>query len=1196
MLKFLLSRNNSVIEKEIFTLAAKAMEAGEEAYILVPEQFTLQNELRLMEELAVLAVSKIRIMSFQRLALEALSKLGGLKRTPIDRLGKSMILKNILQENAKSLRLYRSSIEKEGFVDGLLRQIAELKRSRISPEDLREKADALMDSELLSQKMKELATIYEHFEEALEGKYVDNEDRLGQLAEIGRLDYLKNKRILIFSFLDFTATERRIIRNLIFSGVDMSIGLCLDVDSARKKDEPVFESTDRTYHQLSFVAQELGEGFETVLLDGEEDKADALSHLGRELFQLVPAVYEKESDAIELFAAHFVHEEIRHIAMQITKRVVEEGYRYKDFMVVTGDLGAYSSSIRQIFGRYELPYFIDEKRPILQSPIIKVIVAALNLMDGDFSTENIMVFLKNDFDSFGADAGKIYDFENYLLSKKLRNKMFLDDRFFEFEQTEKESARLQHGGGTKRADQADGEDKTGDGIKEGIFGREGQVLQTGKNRSTPFEIKEMPNIASEFCDTKIYEENERETISGSATMSKYQAILDIRNSLLSLFTPFVKQAAEKHTAREFGEMIYALLEKHRMVEKIQRLIGDLRAHSLLDEANENNQVWNVFVRVLEQADEIFGEREMGLKKYRELIIEALKSHELAVIPPAQDQIIVGDVARSRSDSKKIVYICGMSAGSIPRTYQESGILTQEEKSLLATMELELPSEPNLVSQNEQLQIYNLITRATEKLCLSYSTENSTVPSSLLGTIQEIFPSLRVKSMEDYQPRDHISKTRPTIEHLAKELKLQMKGGDRDALWQEGLSYYDEVDPVRMGIALEGLFYDNTKRNISSASRIYPSPMRMSVTRLRSFEECPFKHFIQYGLRAKERKEYTIRPAEMGLVLHSTIEEVIRTLGSDPLRIADITRAQMDQLVDSYFDASAEILLKEYDLAESRNRFFLRRMKKTAREISYTSVEHLRLGKFELLAQEQRFDENERIPPIILEIGDQEIVLTGTIDRIDVLKDGEKSFVKVVDYKTGSKEFSLSDAYHGLDIQLLVYLSAVLNSDKLIRTEKYPAGAFYFPIATSLVETKERSKEELSRMIKEQIKMDGLALDDPIVLYGLDSSMVEEDKKQSLVYRSGKKNRISEGDFTVLLSHIRHNIESSLWRMLDGEIAASPVVKNGKKGLASCRFCRYASICRFEEELGDRYRPLYEYKDEEILERLRRDYKEGTDEE
>ena len=134
------------------------------------------------------------------------------------------------------------------------------------------------------------------------------------------------------------------------------------------------------------------------------------------------------------------------------------------------------------------------------------------------------------------------------------------------------------------------------------------------------------------------------------------------------------------------------------------------------------------------------------------------------------------------------------------------------------------------------------------------------------------------------------------------------------------------------------------------------------------------------------------------------------------------------------------------------------------------------------------------------------------------------------------------------------------------------------------------------MIKEQIKMDGLALDDPIVLYGLDSSMVEEDKKQSLVYRSGKKNRISEGDFTVLLSHIRHNIESSLWRMLDGEITASPVVKNGKKGLASCRFCRYASICRFEEELGDRYRPLYEYKDEEILERLRRDYKEGIDEE
>ncbi len=1176
MLRFLLSRSNYEIEKEMFAQAIAAMNRGEEGYLLVPEQFTLQNELRLMDEVASLAVSKIRVMSFQRLALEALSKMGGLKRTPIDRLGKTMILKNILEENSQSLRLYQSSIEKAGFVDGLLRQLAELKRSQISPEDLRNQASTIQNAALLSQKLAELATIYEKFEQAIAGKYVDNEDRLGQLAELSKLDYLKNKKILIFSFLDFTAVERQIIRNLILSGAEISIGLCLDLQSARSKRELVFESTHRTYNQLSFLAHEIGEEYETIILDGmenssdEETKPPALEHLSRQLFQLVPKKFEQDTDAIELFAAHFVHEEVEHIALQISKLVVEKNYRYKDFMVVAGDLATYSSSIQQIFGQFELPYFIDDKRLILQSPIIKVIVAAIKMLGGDFSTENIMVFLKNDFDNLGENAGKIYDFENYLLSKKLRNKMFLDDRFFVFEETNRETT-------------------SPESSNEGIYAPTEKNESEHNVQKTAYDGDETVERTEVKTKHEIGQVESSDAVVGinaeDKSISKYQAILDIRNNLLKLFLPFVKKAEGKHTAREYGELIVELLEQHRMLEKIQRLITDLRSNDLLDEANENNQVWNIFVRVLEQADEVFGEQEMSLAKYRELIVESLKSHKLAVIPPAQDQIIVGDVSRSRIDSKKIIYICGMNAGNIPKSYQESGILTQEEKSYLAENDLELPSEPSLVSQNEQLQIYNLLTRATEKLCLSYSTENA-MPSSFITAIQETFPQLKIASTQDYAPQDYISRTKPTIAKLAKELKQQIKGETQNDLWQEVLTYYAENDAQSTQIALEGLFYDNAKKNISSASRIYPSPIRMSTTRLRSFEECPFKHFIQYGLRAKERKEYSIRPAEMGLVLHSTVEEVMRTLKSEPLKIDNITREQMDRLVEQYFDESTQNLLKEYDLAESRNQFFLRRMKKTAKQISYTSVEHLRLGKFELLAQEQKFDYGEKIPPIVLQIGEREIVLTGTIDRIDTLVDGERCFVKVVDYKTSNKEFSLSDAYHNLDIQLLVYLSAVLGSDKLIKNKKYPAGVFYFPITTALVETKERSSEELGQMIKEQIKMDGLVLGEEVVLQGLDHSISAEDKKSSIVYQSSKKNRITEQDFSALLDHIHKNIEESMRRMLDGEISAMPVLKDGKKDLASCRFCRYASICRFEEALGDRYRPLYKYKNEDILEKVR----------
>ncbi len=124
------------------------------------------------------------------------------------------------------------------------------------------------------------------------------------------------------------------------------------------------------------------------------------------------------------------------------------------------------------------------------------------------------------------------------------------------------------------------------------------------------------------------------------------------------------------------------------------------------------------------------------------------------------------------------------------------------------------------------------------------------------------------------------------------------------------------------------------------------------------------------------------------------------------------------------------------------------------------------------------------------------------------------------------------------------------------------------------------------MIKEQIKMDGLVLGEEVVLQGLDHSVDSEGKKSSIVYQSSKKNRITKKDFAALLNHVHNNIEKSMRRMLDGEISATPALKDGKKDLVSCRFCRYASICRFEEALGDRYRPLYKYKNEDILEKVR----------
>ncbi|MDO5095418.1 MAG: exodeoxyribonuclease V subunit gamma [Peptostreptococcaceae bacterium] len=1159
MLNILLSRYNKAVEDAVFAQAISAYYSGEEVYILVPEQFTLQNEVHLMEHLGETAVSRIKIMSFQRLALEALSKLGGLKRIPIDTMGKSMVLKNILYANKEELKLYAGSVDKEGFIDVLLNQIVELKRSRITTDMLRTYSEKLKGSELLSQKLSELAFIYEQFDAELCGKYVDNEDRLGQIAEMKSLPHLADKKIFIYSFLDFTAVEQKIIENLMRSAKSLTVGLCLDLESMEKKEETVFESTYRTLDLLRQSAAENGivcHLGEFLFDEGVQssDVAPGIRFLGDELFRIIPKVYVEPCEDIELFASHSIDEEIHHIARQISRKVVEEGYRYKDFMVTSGDLTSYAPAIKQIFEQYHIPFFIDEKRPIVNSPIVKVIVSAMNMLAGDFSLENMMVFLKNDIDYMGERVSRIYHFENYVLSKKLKRKMFLDDRFFVFENEEENS---------------DSEDEI-------------SSVDSVNVDNSPEKILDQKEAFSNTTENEIIEFQNKIDFEKSIIQESVQGV---RAEILNLFLPIIKEAEGKKTARAFGELVYDLLEKHQMPEKTQRLIDDLRKNNLLDEANENNQVWNIFVRIIEQASEVFGEEEMSFAIYKELVVQAMKAHRLAVIPPAQDQVIVGDVDRSRSGSKKILYLCGANSGSIPKVYQDSGVLTQEDKLLLADNGMQLPSERSRVDFNELLLLYILFTRATEKLCISYTSEGARLPSPLIANIKEIFPQLEEKNIRDFSAEDFVSMPRPTIDKMAREIKRLSKGEKADDLWREALSYYNEHEGIMTKSALDGIFYDNTKHRIQSAERIYPSPMKLSTTRLRSFEECPFKHFIQYGLRAQERKEYSIQPAEMGLVLHGTVEEVVRRLKNEPTQIAEITKEQMDNLVEDYFEKSAKKLLKDYDLVESRNQFLLKRLKKTAKKIGFTSVEHMRNGEFELLAQEARFDDYAEIPPIIVKIGEREIKLKGTIDRIDVLKDGERAFVKVIDYKTSNKEFSLSDAYNGLDIQLMVYLSAVLGSDKLTKTKNYPAGVFYFPVVEPILETQERSIEDLQELIKSQIKMDGIVLDEEIVLKGLDKEFDGNSKFKSEIYNSSAKNRLSERQFEALMNHINHNIEKSLVEILDGEISARPVIKNGNKEQTGCRFCRYASICRFEEELGDSYRAVYKYSNEDILKKL-----------
>lgn len=1113
MLSILASRYNKVIENEVFTRVKADFHSGKKVYIVVPEQFTLQNEIKLMETLDVKALMDIKIMSFNKMAIEALSNEGGLKRRYIDDIGKSMAVKKIFQGLNDDIKLYAGSIDKEGFISSIVKLITEMKRTLIRPTDLRESAQKNKSHILLSQKLTELAVIYEAFDASLEGKYVDNEDRIGQFSEIKNLTYLKDIKIYFYSFFSFTEIENQVIKNMIHSQLNVTMFLNLDYENINDKLDDTFGITNKTLNRLSQMCEELNQKYDVREITDlkNPDLNDEIRYLGDNLFKTIANENRDIPQKINIYHAHNIDEEIRKVAMDINHKVINEDYRFKDIIVVPCDASSYNKNIKLIFREYEIPFFIDEKRSIISSPIIKTIIAVLNLIDSKFRAEDILMFLKNGFSKICDNECDV--FENHLIKRKLKGEMFFDDSYFE----------------------------------------------------------------PEYFYESEYEKN---------------VVNEVRNYIVRIFRDYRSLGSEQNSAEIFAKKIFEILINLEIPNQVQTFVEKLKSENYFDEANENGQIWNVFVKIIDQSVELLGEGKSEFGYYKDILNEGISNYELSVIPPSKDQVIVGDIERSRSMDKKIVYVLGANSSSLPRAAKENGILTKEDKDALKYEGILLPSNQEQTDSSEILLIYNLLTKPSDELNMSYAVDvdgSSVMPSTVLNQIAIIYPKLRVKNARDFKPEYFITLPNPTIGVMAREIKKYSNGERIDEIWLDLLSYYlaHKEHNLKARIALEGIFYDNTKVPIGNAlaKELYKMPLRVSTTRIDSFVKCPFSHFIKYGLRAKERKVYNIDPAEMGQVLHLTIEKFIEKIKDDLPLISTIDKTAADKMIGDVFDESAQNIFKEYDLQEKRNQYILKKLKKTAYLAGYSCVEQIRTGKFELMYQEEKFAKGSEIPPIIIDIEGEQIILEGTIDRVDVFKDGEKSYVKVIDYKTRSKPFNLSDAYNGIDIQLVIYLKAAMKSSAFLKTKTFPGGMFYFPIINPMIDTQTRDKAKIEELIKSKIKLDGIILHDIKIIEAINGN---GDEAVDIVKSKGRKKDehiLELKQFEALIEKVESNVYESLEDMIKGIIEPSPI-KNVKSQSTACDYCRYGAICRFDEELEtNNYRNIVNYKNEEVLKML-----------
>ena len=261
---------------------------------------------------------------------------------------------------------------------------------------------------------------------------------------------------------------------------------------------------------------------------------------------------------------------------------------------------------------------------------------------------------------------------------------------------------------------------------------------------------------------------------------------------------------------------------------------------------------------------------------------------------------------------------------------------------------------------------------------------------------------------------------------------------------------------------------------------------------------------------------------------------------------------------------------------------MKKIKKIGRRAAWTMINQMNKGRFEPYVFEMQ------IPPIVIDLGEYgSIELIGQIDRVDILNEDEKTYVKIIDYKSREKKFSLSDAYNGMDIQLIVYLESVLEHlPSLTKTEAYPAGAFYFPIVDKLIESDLTDVEEIEKQIASKLKMNGIVLKDINIIKAIDADIASEssviDVKVSEIDIKGE-NALSKEEFDALLEHVMNLVHDMSKEILAGNISIKPY---SNKQVTQCTYCEYASLCKFDTLFeGNSYKTVKALKDIEVKELL-----------
>lgn len=638
---------------------------------------------------------------------------------------------------------------------------------------------------------------------------------------------------------------------------------------------------------------------------------------------------------------------------------------------------------------------------------------------------------------------------------------------------------------------------------------------------------------------------------------------------------------EGSTAEDHCRALSEFYDALRLPETLSLRARELKASGEETLAAEYAQLWEIIVDATEQCASVLGSMEMDMESFGKLFCLLLSKYSLGSIPLSADKVSAGDMDRMRRRSIKHLIVLGCDSSRVPSTEPGSGIFSDDDRAELLSEGIDIGSSPTDRLYREFALVYNCLTLPSESLYISWCAADEeggkAMPAFMIKRLEDIF-GIQCLSVE-------LSQCRARAPAPALELAASFAGGSAEPLAAAANRYFSEEGHCEKLLKLQNAARLSRGRlSRQSVRALYSEKLRLSASRIDKMAACPFSYFLQYGLKAKPRQAAEFAPPEMGTFMHYVLENVARDI-SELGGFASVPAETVNALCDEYVKRYIHEKLDDFREKTPRFEYLFRRLIKNVRAVVGDMAAELARSAFKPLDFELDFGKIDSMPAVEIGDGDSKLVLTGIADRIDGYYHGGKLYVRVVDYKTGTKKFSFSDVWYGMGLQMLLYLFALSrNGSQRYGEEIVPAGVMYVPARDVLVSSKaDLSDEDILREKLRQRRRSGLLLDDEAILKAMENSEEPVYIPVSIKNGSYSGDSLANAERLGLLSrHIDETLQKMAKELHSGCIAADPYYRSQSEN--ACRFCDYASACQFGGE-EDKIRYLEKFKADEFWTKL-----------